>query len=335
MSALAGTNVQRIEAKIDAALSGQPDLSAYAQKLQERRSTVSQLPFTLWDDVTFYGSVVDEMLRVDRNKLRLSLLSHVIPQKHLVHATIVGSWIPASVLESPGPPAGTLVAMADDFFRNLRLALPNLGFEHVGLVGFVELKKCFGENEDGHDVAMATDWYLRRGDAVWAIRSPVWPQYSLHVHLIGFATRFQAFSSAEEIDDAFDRRFPERWSVKVRPWIVKNEVIENIVGLGSYVWKIGPHRKHNPATPMPGPDEICANARFWDAVGHNRRNFDINGHWPERGEHRLPRSFLGSLDRASARKRQLAWELGKRIWTLDDLDMDCSASLNGEVCRND
>lgn len=320
VSTIAGTSIKEIESKIDAALVTEPDLAAVLNALRERRSNRPNLSLTGWDDVTFYGSVVDEILRTERNKLRLSLLSSAIPQQHLIHATIVGPWIPARVLENTDPPRETLINLADDFSRNLQRALPDLCFEHVGLVGFAELKKCCGQNVDGHDVAMAGDWYRRRGEAYWGTAEPQWPQYAHHAHLIGYAARFQGFASAVEIDDAFDRRFPERWGVVVKTWIKKNSVIDNVIGLGNYVWKIGPHRKRDPITPMPPPEEIRANARFWDAVGHHRRNIDINGYWPELGQPRLPRSFAGTLTRADAMRRRLVWEIGQRIWTADDVE---------------
>lgn len=336
VSAIAGTSIKHIESKIDVATAHDPDLSDFRTALHQRRSNRLNLSLSGWDDVTFYGSVVDEILRTERNKLRLSLLSQVVPQQHLVHATIIGPFIPDTVLENPNPPQDTLIALTKEFFRNLRRALPDLGFEHVGFVGFAELKKCFGQNVDGHDVAMAADWYLLRGSTYWDppppkwhehafgktywdTSQPTWSQYALHAHGIGFATRFQRYATAEEIDDAFDRRFPERWSVLVKPWIEKNSVIDNVIGLGNYVWKIGPHRKRDPVTPMPSPDEIRANARFWHAVGHHHRNADICGHWPELGVPRLPRSFAGYLTKRDAMRRQLAWDIGKRIWTADDL----------------
>lgn len=324
VSAIAGTSIKHIESKVGVAIAHESDLTDYRKALYQRQANRIDLTLTGWDDVTFYGSVVDEILRTERNKLRLSLLSQVVPQEYLVHATIVGPWIPAIVLEDANPPRETLVSIADGFARDLDRALPDHGFEHVGMIGFCELKKCFGRNPDGHDMAMASDWYLRRGSTYWSSPSPIWPQYALHVHLIGFATRFQWYATANEIDAAFGCRFPERWAVRVTSWNEKKSVIDNVIGLGNYVWKIGPHRKRDPITPMPPPDEIRANARFWQAVGHHRRNLDLNGHWPELGVPRLPRSFAGSLTKLDFMRRQLVWDLGQRIWTADDFEPNSS-----------
>lgn len=317
---IAGTTVQAIESKIDAALASERDLTDFRNLLQQRRSQRLHQSLTIWDKVTFFGSVVDEVLRTERNKLRLSLLSSVVRQSHLVHATVVGPWIPAEVLENPNPPADILNKLANEFVRDLRRALPDLCFEHVYFVGFTELSKQLGSEPEGHDIAMAEDWYLRMGDAYWGANRPQWPLYALHAHLIGGATRFQFYANAEEIDDAFGRLFPARWAVKVRPWIEQRSTIENIVGLSNYLWKIGPHRLSNPNRPMPTPEEIKANARYWNAVGHHRRNIDLNGYWPELGKPVIMRSFAGSLNHLDAMRRQLAWDAGLRIWTADDFD---------------
>jgi hypothetical protein len=319
---IAGSTVDSIESRIDASLASEPDLTDFHNLLHQRRSQRLRNSLTGWDDVTFYGSVIDELLRTERNKLRLSLLSSVVHQNHLVHATVVGPWIPATILENPNPPASTLKKLSDEFFHNLQRALPSIGFEHVFFVGFTELSKQFGAHPDDHDVAMAEDWYLRRGEIYWETIEPTWPQYALHAHLIGGAVQFQNYADAAEIDEAFGRLFPERWAVRVDPWIGKRETIQNVAGLGNYLWKIGPHRQCNPHRPMPPADEIRANARFWNVVGHHRRNVDLNGYWPEIGPRRLPLSCSGSLTRLDAMRRQLAWDVGLRIWTADDFEPD-------------
>lgn len=328
---IAGTTVDAIESRIDAALASEPDLSDFLNLLHQRRSQRLQQSLTGWDDVTFYGSVIDDVLRTERNKLRLSLLSSVVHQNHLVHATVIGPWIPAHVLENPNPPIAILNKLADEFFRDLHRALPSVGFEHVFLVGFTELSKQFGADPEGHDVAMANDWYLRRGEIYWGTATPSWPQYAYHAHLIGGAVQFQNYAEADEIDEAFDRLFPERWAVRVDPWIEKRDVLQNVTGLGNYLWKVGSHRLCNPHRAMPTLEEIRANARVWKAVGHHRRNFDINGYWPEIGPRRLPLSVAGTLTRLEAMRRQLAWDIGLRIWTPDDFEPDVPGAPTPEA----
>jgi hypothetical protein len=260
-----------------------------------------------------YGVVSDDLYHSHRLRLRLDQLAQAAGQEALRSITVVHSFIPAELLEGPGPLGFSPEQMVAEFYYDVWRALAEAGFSFVRLVGWLELELIDFSKGHQNKADCLADWWLYRGRDFFQISDPPKRCYSLHLHAYGLARIAGRWAIARnknnDLSKALKAFFPSRNAVLCREFDLTNSVEENIGRIGRYRSKLMGDVEQGRS--IPSPKEIAANVRIWSRCATQSRDFTIVEDWPEIGARR-PKP----LDDPDLMKRVSdAWNDAERAWT--------------------